>query len=88
MSDDEKIISFGAKRFLQSDKPRDTKIEDCFDAAREFVRENGSDHVIICIGRDHEDGGSLTKWFQAGNFRYHSMMGLLFEVGHMIRESD
>lgn len=86
MSDDN-ISSLGARRFYSSDKPKGTKLEDVLDAAREWMKENSGDHIIVCIGRTHEDGGAGTRYFQGGEFTYHGQQGLLYAVQDMLRES-
>lgn len=82
------VVSFAAARFDKVGDPAKHKPADALEAALEWVKnpENGPyNHVIICLGRTVEDGGSATKWFQAGDYQYHAQMGLLFETGQMIR---
>lgn len=45
-------------------------------------------HIIVLTGRDLDDGGSGTRYFQAGSYRHHAQMGLLHEGAQMIRESS
>lgn len=85
---DTPVVSFAAARFDKVGDPAEHKPADALEAALEWVKnpENGPyNHVIICLGRTAEDGGSATKWFQAGDYQYHAQMGLLFETGQMIR---
>jgi len=45
------------------------------------------DHIIIVLGRNADDSTSGAKFFQAGTYSYHAMIGLLDECKLMIRES-
>lgn len=89
MSDDFKPQSFTARRF---DKYGDPAAHDpiaALQVAKEWIDANPDkpDHVIVLIGRTTEDGGSGTKYFQAGSYPHHAQMGLCLEGQNMIRES-
>ena len=91
------IDELAAKRFARgSDKPQENSITDMLSAVMAHVRNPEDieghaapvEHVIVLVGKAHPvDGASLTKFFQAGSFRYHAQMGLLFEGMHQMRES-
>lgn len=91
------IDELAARRFASgSDSPHEASITDMLSAVMAHVKsptiidgkEAPVDHVIVIVGSRHpEDGASLTKCFQAGSYRYHAQMGLMFEGMHMMRES-
>lgn len=90
LRDKSKVVSIAAARFNKISDASEHDPRDALEAAMEYLDdpENGSpDHVIICFGRTPKDGGSATKWFQAGSYEYHAQMGLLVEAGNMIREN-
>jgi hypothetical protein len=92
MSDD-KPTSIEAARFYRADKPEELNPRTALVAALEFFDDAPADdkptHIIVLVGRDVKEnqGGSGTKFFQAGAYRHHGQMGLCLEAMHMIRDS-
>lgn len=87
---DDKISSLAVARF---NRDRRTEAHDpvtALDAAKEWIAEceEKPDHVIVLVGRTTKDGGSATRFFQAGQYPYHAQYGLVIEGGNMIREND
>ena len=88
MSDDN-VTSFGGRRFYQSDKTHETRLEDVLDAAREFIRESRADHVIVLVGRRlEEDFGSSTRFFSGGQYTYHEQVGLIHQAALQFMTPD
>ncbi len=86
----ENVVSLGARRFSASTSTEESNPRDVLEKAlADFDDPNTPtpDHIIICIGRDPEDGGSATTWLQAGSYRYHAQIGLLHEAAQMIRDN-
>jgi hypothetical protein len=83
------IENLGVRRFNQIDDPAAHAPVIALDAAREWIDslEDGPEHVIVIVGRDMPDGASATRYFQAGKYRHHAVLGLCTESMHMIRES-
>jgi len=81
------VDELAIKRLEKCEDPAKTPLETVFDAGKAWALESNADHVIIIVGRNTDDGGSATRFFQGGNFRHHAQMGLLWEGQHMIRES-
>lgn len=88
MSDDN-VSSLAAARFHKNSDPAAHDPATALDAAREWLKEldHEPNHIIVMVGRDMPDGGSGTRYFQAGNYRHHAQMGLCHETMNMIRES-
>lgn len=59
------------------------------DAAREWIEqcEEKPHHVIVLTGRVLKDGGCGTRFFQAGQYKYHAQIGLVHEGAQMIRDN-
>jgi hypothetical protein len=75
-------------RFNKTDDPADSPPGDALEAARHFLQsETGTEHIIVLVGRTMEDGSSGTRFFQAGKYPHHAVMGLCLEGMHMLRES-
>ena len=75
-------------RFNKTDDPAKSRPLDALEAAKKCIESEGSvEHVIVLVGRTMEDGSSGTRFFQAGSYPHHGMMGLCLEGMHMIRES-
>lgn len=89
MWDDFKPESFAARRFHKFGDPADHDPTVALQVAKEWIDANPDkpDHVIVLIGRTTPDGGSGTKYFQAGGYPHHGQMGLCLEGLHMIRGS-
>jgi hypothetical protein len=90
MSDEPPIVSLGARRFHNATHPAMLDPRTALEAAMEWLNDPTTPkaaHVIVIVGRDVEDGGSGTRYFQAGDYRHHGQMGLMLEGMHMIRES-
>lgn len=86
----ENVVSIGAARFNKiSQSPQDCNPRDALEAAIAYLDfdEDKPDHIIVLFGRTPTDGGSATKWFQAGSYEYHAQMGLLYEGAQMIRDN-
>lgn len=86
----ENVVSIGAARFnKESQDPAECNPRDALEAAIAYFdhADDKPDHIIVLFGRTPEDGGSATKWFQAGSYQYHAQIGLLYEGGQMIREN-
>lgn len=83
------VINLTVARFNQGNADAsDHSPQDALEAAMAYLDDpemGNPDHIIVCLGRTPEDGGSATKWFQAGSYEYHAQMGLLFETQQMIR---
>lgn len=88
MSDDN-IRDIGLARFHKVDDPGAHDAVTALDAAREWIDtlDHKPDHIIVIVGRTFPDGANGTRFFQAGNFRYHAQQGLCLEGANMIRES-
>lgn len=88
----EPIDELAARRFEMSDDPAKTRPLDAIEAARKFIMEKAPgeeiEHVIILTGRTMPENGSGTRYFQAGTYAHHAMMGLCWEGMQMIREGD
>lgn len=85
-----KVTSIGAARFDKAEDVSTLDPRDALEAALAYLADPENppyDHIIICCGRTPENGGSAAKWFQAGKYEYHAQMGLLFEIGQMIRDN-
>jgi len=92
MSDDSNIMDFAAARFEKTTDARDTSPNDALAAARKWVEQCDAagepvEHIIILTGHTAVDGGSSTRYFQAGKYEYHSQIGLCTEGGLMIRDN-
>ncbi|TXH82276.1 MAG: hypothetical protein E6Q77_06505 [Rhizobium sp.] len=86
----ENVVSLAARRFTASSSTEGSNPRDALEKALADYDDPNlptPDHIIICIGRDPEDGGSATSWLQAGSYRYHAQIGLLHEAAQMIREN-
>lgn len=86
----ENVVSLAARRFTATSSTEGSNPRDALEKALADYDDPNlptPDHIIICIGRDPEDGGSATTWLQAGSYRYHAQIGLLHEAAQMIREN-
>lgn len=84
------VINLAAVRFDKNTDASEHSPRDALEAATAYLEDpemGNPDHIIVCLGRTPEDGGSATKWFQAGSYEYHAQMGLLFETQQMIRDN-
>jgi len=84
--DDDKISSLAVARF---NRDRRTEAHDpvtALDAAKEWIAEceEKPDHVIVLVGRTTKDGASATRYFQAGQYKFHAQYGLVMVGGNMI----
>lgn len=90
MSDDQdNVRSLGAARFNRNTDPAAHDATTALDVAYEWIKslDHKPDHIIVLVGRDMPDGSSGTRFFQAGNYRYHAQQGLCSEGALMIREN-
>lgn len=84
------VINLAAVRFDKNTDASEHSPRDALEAAMAYLEDpemGNPNHIIVCLGRTPEDGGSATKWFQAGSYEYHAQMGLLFETQQMIRDN-
>lgn len=83
------VVNLAARRFEKNTDASEHNPRDALYAALEWHSdpETAADHIIVCLGRTPENGGSATKWFQAGKYEYHGQVGLLFETMNMIRDN-
>lgn len=85
------IRSLGAARFDKNIHPAKLSPRAALERAMQFFDEcdEKPNHIIVIVGRNYGDQGcSETKFYQAGDYRHHSQMGLLVECSHLIRESS
>lgn len=91
MSDD-KVESLSVHRFHQIDNPAAHNPVTALDAAREWIDglpEDGKpDHIIVLVARNMPEGAAGTRYFQAGSYNFHGMIGLCHEGANMVRASD
>lgn len=83
------VTSFTLARADRGSKPREHKVADALDLAREWMRlcgpENQPDHIIVFLGRTNGDNSSGTKYFQTGSFSPHAQVGLVHEALDLLR---
>lgn len=90
MSDDpDNVYNLSVARFHRNSDPAAHAATSALDAAWDWIKslDHAPDHIIVLVGRDMPDGGNETKYFQAGNYKYHAQQGLCMEGMNMIRES-
>lgn len=91
MSDDQgdNIRSLGAARMEKILDPAAHDPTAALEAAADWIRTmtDKPDHIIVLVGRTTPDGGSMTRYFQAGKYPHHAQQGLVVEGAAMMRES-
>lgn len=87
--DDGKITNLNVVRFNRQMDPAEFDPVTALDAAREWIAEceNKPDHVIVLTGRVLENGSCGTRFFQAGQYKYHAQIGLIMEGLNMLRDN-
>lgn len=87
--DDGKVVDFAVARFHANGNTGAHDPITALDAAREWIEqcEEKPHHVIVLTGRVLEDESCGTRFFQAGQYKYHAQMGLLMEGMSMIRDN-
>jgi hypothetical protein len=90
--DNDNITDFAKAKFSRNLNPVEnapiTALREAIDWLEGACAEGlAVDHVIILMGRSTKDGGSGTKYFQAGKYPHHAQMGLCSEGALMIRDS-
>jgi len=85
----ENVTSFASARFYKRQDPAIHNPRSALEVATEWFDQNPEppNHCIVIFGRDTADGGSGTRFFQAGTYRHHGQMGVMLEGMNMIRES-
>lgn len=85
------VASLGAARFQKasenSKKPIDTQITDVFEAAMAFHQQDPSDHIVIIMSKDIGNGGTNTRFLQAGTMNSLAQFGMLHTAMDQMMQS-
>lgn len=84
------VDEIALRRFDRTSDPKQCRPTDALEAARAWIEQDekgkGTQHVIVFVGRSDPDGGSFTRYFQAGSYSTHAQLGLCFEATKMLTE--
>ena len=79
------VTSISSIRWEREDDPAKFEPTAALEAAMRAAKEKMPNHVIVIFGCDAEDGGCSARYFQAGEYRYLSQIGLCLEASMLIR---
>ena len=71
------IDQLAARRFDRADYPEQMQPLDALHAALRDIEPGEARHIIVCMAKRMDDGGSESRYFQGGDYDAAGQVGLL-----------